>query len=129
MAKRNLMNGAAIPMEVGERDRAVTIEQLNEETASSGFPTEPWSTLASPVWMRKLDAKGDERQKADQNAAYYETQWEMGYNADMDPELINVAKTRRLIYRGRVHQIVMASLIGRREGIELLTVAGAGGEL
>lgn len=134
MAKRNLMNGAAIPMEPGERDKAVAIEQLNEQTADSGFPVEPWSTLKSPVWMRKMDAapqgaRSRERVTADQIAAFYETQWEMGYMGEMDPELVDVPTKRRLVYQGRVHQIVAASLIGRREGIELLTVAGSGGEL
>lgn len=129
MAKRNLINGAAVPMEPGERDRAVTIQQLTESTATSGFPKEGWTTLATPIWMRKMDRKGDERFRADQNAAAYETQWEMGYRSDMDPELVDVAKKRRLLYQGRVHDIVMGSVIGRREGIELLTIAGTGGEL
>ena len=129
MAKRNLMNGGAIPMESGERDRAVTIQQLTESGDDSGFPKEDWTTLASPVWMRRMDARGNERFVSDMNAAKYETQWEMGYRPDMDPELIDVAKKRRIVYQGRVHQIVMASQIGRREGVELLTIAGSGGEL
>lgn len=129
MAKRNLINGAAVPMEPGERDRAVTIQQLTESNATSGFPKEGWTTLVTPVWMRKMDRKGDERFRADQNAGGYETQWEMGYRTDMDPELVNVVKSRRLLYQGRVHDIIEASMIGRREGIELLTIAGTGGEL
>jgi head-tail adaptor len=128
MAKRNLMNGSAIPMEPGERNKAVTIQQLTESTATSGFPKESWSTLVTPVYMRKLDTRGDERFKADQIAASYQTQWEMGYRTDMDPELVDVAKKRRLVFQSRVHQIVMGSVIGQREGIELLTIAGSGGE-
>lgn len=129
MAKRNLQTGSAVPMEPGERNKAVTIQQSTDSTATSGFPKEPWTTLASPVWMRKLDLKGDERFKADQVTASYQTQWEMGYRADMDPELVNVPKSRRLVYQSRVHMIVQASVIGSREGIELLTMAGSGGEL
>lgn len=123
MAKRNLMNGQAIPMESGERDRVVTIEQMDDAQSTSKIPIERWTTLASTVWMRKLDAKASERVKADQVAAYYETQWEMGYWPEMDPELVDVAKTRRLVYLGRVHLIVGADLIGRREGIELRTIS------
>lgn len=123
MAKRNLPLGGAIPMEPGERDRAVTIQQLTESAGSSGFPVETWATLVTPVWMRKLDVGSQERFAAAQLSAPYETQWEMGYRTDMDPELVNVPKTRRLLYGGRTYDITGASQIGRREGIELLTVA------
>ncbi len=123
MAKRNLMNGSAIPMEPGERDRAVTIQQLVETTPASGFPTERWTTLTAAVWMRKMDAKASERIAAANIAAAFDTQWEMGYAANMDPELIDVPKKRRLLYLGRPYEIVSASQIGRREGIELLTIA------
>lgn len=124
MAKRNLPLGGAIPMEPGERDRAVTIQHLTESAGSSGFPVETWTTLKTPVWMRRLDASPRERFQAGQLSAPLDTQWEMGYRADMDPELVDVQKKRRLIYQGRVHDITGASQIGRREGIELLTLAG-----
>lgn len=123
MAKRNLPDGSAIPMEVGERDRAVTIQQLVESVPESRFPAERWTTLSGLVWMRKMDAKASERDTADQIAARFDTQWEMGYATNMDPELIDVPKKRRLLYQGRVYEIVGASQIGRREGIELLTIA------
>lgn len=123
MAKRNLMNGSAVPMEPGERDRAVTIQHLTETVTPGLKPKEVWESLASLVWMRKLEAKASERLKSETVAANFDTQWEMGYWPDMDPELVDVAKTRRLLYLGRVHLVVSASLIGRREGIELLTIA------
>lgn len=110
-------------MEVGERDRAVTIQQLVESTPESRFPTERWITLTATVWMRKMDASASERVKGDQIAAAFDTQWEMGYAVNMDPELVDVAKKRRLLFLGRVYEIVAASQIGRREGIELLTIA------
>lgn len=123
MARRNLQDGSATPMEVGERDRAVTIQQLVETTPESRFPTERWTTLTATVWMRKMDVSASERVTAEQIAAAFDTQWEMGYAANMDPELVDVPKKRRLLYLGRVHEIVSASQIGRREGIELLTIA------
>jgi hypothetical protein len=123
MAKRNLMNGAAVPMEPGERDRAVTIQQLEETIAPGRLPKETWILLATPVWFRKLDAKSSEKVKSDQVAANFDTQWEMGYRGDMDPDLIDVPKKRRLLYQGRIYPIVGASQIGRREGIEVLTLS------
>lgn len=128
MAKRNLMNGAAIPMEPGERDRAVTIQQMTE-TVVKGVPKEIWSTLAGTVWMRRMGMKASERFTAQQTKGAADTQWEMGYRADMDPELVDVVKYRRLLYQGRVYDITGADLIGRREGIELVTLSGSGGAL
>lgn len=121
MAKRNLMNGAAVPMEPGERDKAVMIEQSTDSTPPSRVPKETWSTLATLVWMRKMDAKSSERFTVGQVAANFDTQWEMPYRADMDPDLVDVPKSRRLVYQGRVYPIVGAGLIGRHEGIEILT--------
>lgn len=123
MAKRNLPLGGAIPMEPGERNRAVTIQQMTESAGTSGFPVETWSTLATPVWMRKLETGGKERFAAAQLSAPYDTQWEMGYRADMDPDLVNVPKARRLLFAGRTYDITGADQIGTREGIELRTVA------
>lgn len=120
MARRNH------PMESGERDRAVTIQQQAESAGASGFPVDTWSTLATPYWCSKQDVSGKERFTADQLSAPYTTRWEGGYRADMDPELVDVPKTRRLVYQGRAHDIVAASMIGRKEGIELLTLARNG---
>lgn len=123
MAKRNLPLGGATPMEPGERDRAVAIYQLVESRASSGMPKESWTVLVSRVWMRILDEKGTERFTGEQLAPKLETQFEMGYRSDMDPETVNVPKRRRLSYQGRIYDITSASMIGRREGIEMLTIA------
>ena len=126
MAKRNLPLGGAIPMEPGERDCRVTIQQRAQSTGSSGFPKETWSTLRT-VWMRKLGLKTSERFAASQLSNPSDAQWEMGYSADMDPELVDVTADRRLVYRDRVYDITGADLIGRREGIELQTLINATG--
>lgn len=122
MARRNLPFGGATPMEPGERDRRVTIQQRTAAKAGSGYPKETWTTLTT-AYMRILDLSAMERFKASQNAAAAETQWEMGYRDDMDPEQVDVPTTRRLVYQGRTYDITSASMIGRREGIELLTIA------
>jgi hypothetical protein len=125
MPRRTLMNGSIVPMEAGERDRAVKIEQMDDATSTSKIPIERWTVLASIVWMRKVDLSAEERVKNAQVAASFDTQWEMGYWPEMDPERVDVAKTRRLVYQDRVHLIVGATLIGRREGIELMTIAAS----
>lgn len=105
----------------GERDRLVTIQQA--ATADAGFPTETWTALVD-AWMGKQQISGRERFAAAQVSAPFDTRWEMAYRADMDPELVDVPKARRLVYQGRVHDIVSADLIGRRDGVELLTLSG-----
>lgn len=126
MAKRNLPYGGITPFDPGERDRAVTIQALTDTESDSFTPIEDAATLATPVWMRCDELRGNERYSAGQLSAPYDTRWEMGYRADMDPELVKVAKTRRLLYQGRIYDIVAASLIGRRDGIELMTLARNG---
>lgn len=125
MAKRNLPLGHAIPMEPGERDRKVVIQQATDGADAAGFPKPSWDTLAT-VYMRKLDLQAKERVSADQVAARGDTQWEMGYRPDMDPELVDVPKARRLSYQGRFYDITSASQIGRRDGIELVTIVSVG---
>jgi len=121
MAQRDLALGGAIPMDPGARDRSVTIQQLAESVGGSNYPVGTWSTLTT-AWMRKRDLKGWERFKAAQVSAPAETLWEMGYRPDMDPDLVDVPKTRRLVYEGRIYDITAASQIGRREGVELMTL-------
>lgn len=113
------------PMEPGERDKQVTIQQLTESAGSSSFPVESWTSLCT-MFMSKEDIGGRERFTASQLSTPYETRWEGNYRADMDPDLLDVPKLRRVVYKDRVHDIVSASIIGRNEGIELLTLAASG---
>lgn len=127
MSKRNaLFGGGTVPMDSGERDRYVLIQQRSATDAgdSSGFPVETWTTLAR-VWMSKQELKGAERYMAQQLSGSIVTRWEMPYLASMDPELLDIVKLRRLVYQGRVFDITSADQIGRREGIELMTLAAS----
>jgi head-tail adaptor len=112
--------------EPGLRDRIVTIEQRSatDSADAGGVPTETWTTLVASMPAAKTDVSGWERFRSDQTAARCDHRWEINYRVDMDPELVNVPKLRRLVVNGRVQEIVAASEIGRREGIELLTLSG-----
>ncbi len=66
---------------------------------------ETWTELAK-VWMRKDDGAGRERFIASQTAAASDARWTAPYRADLDPELVDVAKSRRLVYLGRIYDIV-----------------------
>jgi head-tail adaptor len=107
----------------GQRDKEVRIESLTSSVAGTRYPVETWGTLVELEWMARTELRANERFTADQQTVSTETQWEMDYRADMDPDLLNVPKTRRLVYSGRTYDIVAASVIEPKRGIELLTVA------
>lgn len=107
----------------GARDRAVRIEALTQTTDESGFPIETWSTLADRVWMHKEDLAGGERLAAMQVTGMMDSAWAMDWREDMDPEALDVLKSRRLVHNDRVFDIVAASVVGRRDGIELMTLS------
>lgn len=106
----------------GVRDRAVTIEQKSELTGG-GFPGDEWTTLTETVYMSRVDLRADERYASAQDSAFTETQWQGPYDPNMDPEVIDVAAQRRLVYRGRIYNIRSASIMERRLGIEYMTLA------
>lgn len=115
--------GDQTPHGAGLRSRLVTIEQLSSENAGGAFPIETWTSLALE-WMSKRDLRADERFAANQTSAFAETEWQMAYRSDMDPDLLDVTKMRRLVYEGRTHDIVAASVIGMQRGVTMLTLAG-----
>lgn len=124
MATRNIPYGH-VPMDPGERNRLVVVEQLTESRGPSGFPVEQWTTLTT-VYAAKFDEKASEEFKAGQLSASQIIRWELGYRTDCDPELVDVPKQRRLRYQGRQYDIIEASLIDRRDGIEVTTLAKVG---
>lgn len=118
------MSARGYQASAGCRDRQVTIQQrpVADATATSGFPKDDWTTLAT-AFMEKIDVSGSEAFRAQQLAAKYDTRWKMPYRADMDPDLLDVPKLRRLLFQGRTFDIVAATQIGRKRGIELTTLA------
>lgn len=112
--------------DAGQRDRYVTIQQRSSADAvdASYAPTETWTTLYSG-YFSKNDIGGREKFMAHQMTAPYDTRWRGNYRPDMDRELVpDLPKLRRLVYQNRYYDIVDAQIIGRRQGIELLTMAG-----
>lgn len=131
MARRIRTSGAAIPMDPGERTSLVTIQQMTLTRGETKAPVETWTTLAANIWMKRMAidpirADYGEKDIGHQIAAQPQSTWEMGYRADMDPTLVNVAKSRRLLYRGRAYNIVAGDVIGAQEGIELIAISDGG---
>ena len=114
---------------IGRMDRLVTVEQgVASRDATSKAPTMTWTTLGTAFMENRpnvVSGRRGERFVADQLSASVETVWHTHYREDMDPEAIDVPKFRRLSFRGRTHEIVRASHLGMRAGIELVTIASA----
>jgi hypothetical protein len=116
--QRALMSGA--------RDKPVKIERrtAEDEVDDSGFPIDvTWSQLVALEWMHRETMSGRERIMARQTSAPVDTRWTMGYRPDMDPDLVNVTKLRRLIYENRVYDIEFAETLGSKDGIVLTTIS------
>lgn len=106
----------------GLRDKLVTIQQMAKSKGPSGFPVETWTTLRT-AYMNRQDARADERYAANQLSAAIETQWHSDYAADIDPELVNVPAKRRIVYGGRTFDILAATILGNKQGVEFVTLA------
>lgn len=107
----------------GERDAYVTIHAITQGTEDdSSFPTETPSELTK-TWMQKIDVRGSERFAAGQLSSPFDTIWRLDYRTDMDPDVIDVPKTRRLVHKGRTYDIVRAGFAVPRMVIELETLA------
>lgn len=105
----------------GQRNRQVLIEMIE----NPGEQWEQWEPMCFAT-MSRADLGADERFRSDQETAYADTRWIMPYRPDMDPELIDVPATRRLVYAGRVYDIRDASPMGLKRQIELTTLAKVG---
>lgn len=110
---------------VGRRTYPVTIQQATSSVGASRFPVESFTTLVELEWMARRSESQSEQLKAQHMTAPITTVWEMGYRADMDPDLLDVPKTRRLVYASRTYDIRSAIVIGERDAIELTTLAKA----
>ncbi len=105
----------------GQRDRHVLIQAPVDPPAQF----EQWTTLGM-AWMSRRDLSADERFSSDQETAFGQARWHMAYQEDMDPELVDVPATRRLVYEGRSYDIIAASPMGWKRDIELITLARVG---
>ncbi len=106
----------------GERNLLVTIQQLTESEDSEGMPLETW-TLLTTAHASRMPLGGREQMAAAHLQSPFDTQWQMAYRPEMDPDLVNVMKSRRLVYQGRIHDIVDAKMVGQKRAVELATVS------
>ena len=116
-----------MPTITGRRRRLVTIEQVVQSKGPSGRPVDSWEPLGM-AWMAREDAdmRPDiaEHIDANQRSARTDVTWRMLYQANMDSEVFDVARERRLVYLGRIYNIVRAVPDG--PDVVITTIAKAG---
>lgn len=116
-----------IPLDPGALDQRVTIQYRIDGSSTTGYPVEDWTTTASrTVWMARQAISGMERIAAQQVSAKADMRFVMSYRADMDPDLVDVVKDRRLVFQGRTFNITSAMQMGAKAAIELTAVAKVG---
>lgn len=109
-------------MDAGRRNLFVRVQYRSDGASSSGFPVDDWDEEdEKQIYMNRLTTKGAERLMAMQVQASYDAKWTMAYRTDMDPDLVDLTAERRIVWQGRVHDIVSASLSEDRMEIEILT--------
>lgn len=117
--------GDARRLSAGQRTTGITIEAMTESVGGTRFPQERWSPIAL-VYAAVDRASGGEAFTVHQVSATESVRFTIAYRADCDPDVVDVAKYRRVVSGGRVHDITGAELIGRRRGVTLHTRAKVG---
>lgn len=111
-------------LDVGALVHKVTIQQAVESLGASRQPILTWSTLTT-AWMSRLEKSAREQFRSEQTSSASTVVWVMRYAASMSPDVVDVAKLRRLVYQGRTYDILDARIMGRRDWIELTTLAAS----
>lgn len=102
-------------MKAGTLDRRVTLQTRVLTRDAQGEEVVTYTDLAT-VWAQKLDLIGREYFAAQQVNAEVTTRWRLRWRSD-------IGVLHQLVYGAVAYDILQASEIGRREGIELLTKA------
>ena len=113
----------------GKRTVSVIVKRRVVTKGASGAPVETWVTLRSVMASKEDLPMNDSREQmqGSQLAARMETAWGLPYTADTDPDLVDVARERRILYGSRVYDIVRAMREdSSKRGIILYTRASVG---
>ena len=120
----------ARPAPAGTREALVTLQQVAETPAPSGMPVKTPTGVEYSLWASRNDLTSSgwsrERVVSDQVSARLETEWRLPYRPEIDPSLVDVPSTFQMLYLGRAHDIVIASVIGRNDGVLLTTTVRVG---
>lgn len=102
-------------MRAGPLDRQVVIQCRSLSQNSEGAPVESWTTFAT-VWAQKTDLRGQEYFAAQKENAEVTTLWRIRYLTGLKAEM-------RISYDNLVYDIIQISELGRRDGMEIMSIA------
>lgn len=114
---------------VGDLVHRVLIQQREDVPVDdSGAPTDGGWTKLQYAQMSRAERRSDrvgEHFTGGQLSAQIVTQWTMRYLCEMDPDLHDVHKDRRLVYHGRAYDIVGVEVMDRKVGLVIRTIASS----
>lgn len=97
--------------DAGARAWVVTIEGAVDGTDAAGFPIRVWTPIVV-IPAKRSQSSAAEVYAATGEVARIVVVWETNYRADCDPDRLDVAKDRRVVYRGRIHDVISADVVG-----------------
>ena len=108
-------------MRAGKLDRRVTVQKRDLTQSETGEQLEGWIPLMT-LWMGKRDVRATEKFTGTERVAEIDTVFKARFlplMRDLKPD------THRLVYRGRIHEIMGVTELGRTEGVEIACAARA----
>lgn len=106
----------------GELDRRITIQRALITRDAFNAEVETWTDLCT-VWAKYEPVRDGEKFRAGERAADLSARFTIRHSS----QVADINGRDRLIFENRTHQIINHKEIGRREGIELTTVARSDG--
>ena len=103
-------------MRSGNLDRQVELQAKTVKQDNYGEEIETWTKIAT-IWAGRKDLRGNEFFAAKQLSAEITCKWIVRYRNDITPD------ASRLVYDGKIHDVLAVIELGRREGLELMTDA------
>lgn len=109
-------------MKAGKLDRRITIQRAMITRDDYNEEVSTWADLCT-VWAAYEPVRDGERFRAGERAAELSARFQIRWSS----KVAEVSAEDRLMFQGKVYEITHTKEIGRREGIELTTVARGDG--
>jgi SPP1 family predicted phage head-tail adaptor len=103
-------------MRAGSMDRRIRIEQATKARTASGQVSRTWA-LQADFWAEVQQNRGQETFTSNAEAAKAELRFRIRYPQTFP--MPSPSEDCRIVYEGRVFDIVRVVEVGRREGLEL----------
>lgn len=107
-------------MQAGKLDRRIVLQRATVTTDAFNQPVSTWATLAT-VWASATPISDGERARAGEVFSNINMRFQIRYSS-----VVALVDTRdRVVFDGRVYDLVGVKELGRREALELTAAARA----